>query len=175
MPSTYTLIKGETLTSSAASYTFSAIPSTFTDLVVRVSSRSDYAGNADYANLTINSDTSSIYSNTALRGNGTAAASYNEANVSPSTANYNTRQNADTSTSNTFSSLEIYIPSYTASQNKAFSQFGAQENNNTTAELWPIASLYRSTTAISSLKLQPIFGTNFLSGSSFYLYGVKNA
>jgi hypothetical protein len=40
MPSTYTLIKGETIGSSAASYTFTAIPSTFTDLVLRISVRS---------------------------------------------------------------------------------------------------------------------------------------
>ena len=47
MPSTYTLISSNVLASSAASVTFSAIPSTYTDLVVRASIRSDATSDAD--------------------------------------------------------------------------------------------------------------------------------
>ena len=67
MPNTYELIKGETLTGSAASYTFSAIPSTFSDLVLKVSARTDVNAN-DQIILQINSDTGTNYSKTRLYG-----------------------------------------------------------------------------------------------------------
>ncbi len=56
--------------SSAASVTFSAIPSTYTDLVVRVSARNAGTANAypSIMRVRLNSDTSSLYSSTYLYG-----------------------------------------------------------------------------------------------------------
>jgi hypothetical protein len=44
MANTYTLIESQVLGSSAASVTFSAIPATYTDLVLKFSSRNDDTG-----------------------------------------------------------------------------------------------------------------------------------
>jgi hypothetical protein len=174
MPSTYTLISSNVLGSSAASVTFSAIPSTYTDLVLRISARSTRVANSNNLDLRINSDSSALYSYTYLYGSGSSAAS---SRSSADTSLFISTMNAANSTANTFTSAEIYVPSYTASQNKPLGSFGAFENNSATVnEIDANAHLYRSTTAITSLTLYSGLGSfNFESGSSFYLYGVKNS
>jgi len=54
------------------------------------------------------------------------------------------------------------------------SYFQVTEDNSTTAYVLAIANLLSSTTAISSLTFGG-YGFNFVSGSSFYLYGIKNS
>jgi hypothetical protein len=171
MPSSRFLISSQVLTGTAASVTFSSIPSTYTDLVLRFSSRSDNATTYETIKLTYNNNTSSIYSTTRLIAEVSAVSSTRQA----SRANFNDPYNNGTSsTSSTFSNVEIYIPSYTASQNKPISAFGVAENNASDAGIRAIADLFGSTTAISSIEIANFSG-NFVSGSSFYLYGLKNS
>ena len=68
MPSSRILISSQTLGSSAASVTFSSIPATYTDLVLKVSVRSDVAATADTLFMQFNSITSG-YSETNLYAN----------------------------------------------------------------------------------------------------------
>jgi len=168
---TYTLISSNVLTSSAASVTFSAIPATYTDLVVRASIRTDGAG-TNYVFSRFNSDTGANYSYTHLGGNGSGASSFGSSGASFNYY-YNTSTAADTS--NTFSSLEIYVPSYLASQYKPVSGFQVSENNATAAYIGADANLWSSTSAITSILLSSSSSNNFVSGSSFYLYGISNA
>lgn len=170
MPSTYTLIKGETIGSAAASYTFTAIPSTFTDLVLRVSVRSDISGDATWFDVVLNSDTASNYSSTILYGTGSAAGSFR---VSIARPDYTVA--GATSTSNTFSNGELYFPSYTVSQNKPISAFSTGENNSSTSYLATTAMLWRNTAAITSIQLKNNSTYLFQSGSSFYLYGISKS
>ena len=172
MPSTYELIKGETLASSAASYTFTAIPSTFTDLVVRVSARTDTAAAIESCQVQFNSDTATNYSYVLITGNGSSASSniYSSQNYVGSIP-----ADAATATSDTFASWEMYVPSYLASQNKPLSIIGMQENNQTGAFIRPTAGLWRNTAAITSITFAGVSGGNFVSGSSFYLYGISNS
>ena len=167
---TYTLISSNVLTTTAASVTFSAIPATYTDLVVRVSARSDRANTQDDIRITFNSTTTN-YSYTYLRGNGSAVVS-SSVNSDPWTWFGNI--DAANATSGTFSNGELYIPSYTVSQNKPASAIMAMEDNATTAFMTANANLWRNTAAISSINFALGFG-NFVSGSSFYLYGISNA
>jgi hypothetical protein len=70
----------------------------------------------------------------------------------------------------------MYLPSYLASQNKPSSFYYVNENNSTTAFRWLVnatAALYRSTSAITSIEFKPPATKNFVSGSSFFLYGIK--
>ena len=71
--STYTPIATTTASGSASSVTFSSIPSTYTDLVI-VADILGAASTAD-AVLRFNSDTTSNYSETVIRGDGSSAAS----------------------------------------------------------------------------------------------------
>ena len=73
---TYTLISSNVLTSSQASVTFSAIPATYTDLVLRISAQADGASNAfDNITLTFNGTGTTNHSSTRLTGNGSVEAS----------------------------------------------------------------------------------------------------
>lgn len=170
MATTYTLISSNVLSSSAASVTFSSIPSTYTDLVLRISARSSETATITSIEVEFNS-TASSYSITRLRGNGSAASSSRSSNQTQLTVG---TIPAASATSNTFGSIEVYIPSYTASQNKALGSFNVGENNATAADIYTHAGLWSNTAAISSIVLD-LGGFNFVSGSSFYLYGIKNS
>ena len=172
MPSTYTLISSRVLVSNTASITFSSIPNTFTDLVLRWSAR-DVSGSSNYdIQCEFNGSGGSAYSSTQIYGVGDSAFSNAYQNSAYGRTGFS---NSSDSTSNTFSSDEIYIPSYTASQNKSFMSNGVTENNSTNQRVinGSSASLWRDTSAISSVKLST--GGTFAVGSSFYLYGIKNS
>lgn len=173
MPTTYQLIASNTLGSSAASVTFSSIPNTYTDLVLKWSARTDASGSQyDSIYLKFNGN-SANYSRVTLRGNGAAAASQIASNQTE--ANILISASAPTGTANTFSNVELYIPNYAGSTNKPFSSFSAQENNTTTAFIFANANLWSNTSAITSIALTPEIGPNFVSGSSFFLYGIKKS
>jgi len=166
MPVTYQLIASNVLSSAAASVTFSAIPATYTDLVVRCSVRLD--GSYSMLGITFNASTTSR-STTELQGNGAAAASNRWTTLNVRGANDSAY------TASTFGSAEFYIPNYAGSVNKCASGFGTQETNATGSLMSANALLWSNTTAISSIQLQNPQGANFVSGSSFYLYGIKNS
>jgi len=173
MPSTYTLISSNVLSSSAASVTFSSIPSTYTDLVLKISGRTnDNVNPQGSIRLLINGSTSSVYSFTRLTGNGSTTASYTSG--SGTELYFNFGLSTSQSTSNTFGNAEIYIPSYTANQNKPMGGFQAMETNSSTAFMGITAGLTRITSAITTIEVTTNAGS-FVSGSSFYLYGIKNS
>ena len=174
MATTYELIASNTLSSSAASVTFSAIPNTYTDLVLRTSVRNATNGGASSgSDIRLNGDSSALYSRTRLNkdnSNGVVSTRTNDAtfgNVG--------WESGSTSTSSTFGSCEIYIPNYTSTVNKPFSVFSVSENNDTAQTFIAIvANLYRNTSGITTLFLEPQAGT-YAIGSSFFLYGIKNS
>jgi hypothetical protein len=171
MPNTYTLIKSETLGSSAASYTFSAIPNTFTDLVVRVVAQSAGSG-YDFDNITM------TFNGTGTTNQGTIRLT---GNGSTSGANVGTNQGIilvnvmpkTIVTGSPWSNVEVYIPSYGVSQSKPLSTFGVSVAKQTTAWISTSAGLFADNTVISSIVLTG--SADFVSGSSFYLYGIKNS
>jgi len=173
MPNTYTLISSNVLSSSAASVTFSAIPSTFTDLVVRISARGDVAAASDSIRFSFNGLSSNIISYIRLQGNGSVGASGSGTATSAGWLFYGA--NGSTATASSFASAELYIPSYTSTANKQLSSFATQETNAAAANMATVASLVQLTSAITSIDITPSSSTNFVSGSSFYLYGIKNS
>lgn len=175
MPNTYTLISSNQLTTNTASVTFSAIPATYTDLLLKISARASGSGTLAALAIKFNGSTTSIYSNTALFAYSTAATSSRNSNAVSIPAIDNIEDGGGTA--NSFSSNELYIPSYTVSQNKPTSLFSVVENNTVNNFEWLVyggAGLYRDTAAISSIALTTSAG-DFVSGSSFYLYGIKNS
>lgn len=173
MALTYELIASNTLTTSAASVTFSAIPATYTDLVVKFSARVDGATTGREIRLRTNSDTGSNYSVTVLRGDGSAVSSYRDTNV---TFTAGGRATGTSSTADTFSNVEIYIPNYAGTTNKPMSLFSVNESNTATItnNIVVGANLHRNASAITSIDISPT-SDNFVSGSSFFLYGIKNS
>jgi hypothetical protein len=170
---TYTLIDSEILASSAASVTFSAIPATFTDLVVRASTRPATGGGSfDTLSMRFNGSSAADYSVTYLITNDNVVESGRSSSASRTFIRFG---EGNGTTANTFGSLEIYIPSYTASQNKPFSSVAVSENNATARYMGINAGLFRDNTAISSILIYSENGLDFASTSSFYLYGISNA
>ena len=175
MANTYTLIASNTLSSSAASVTFSSIPATYTDLVLRISARSTYAGTYSQGyvrpnNLAYNP------SSTELVGTGTSATS-TRAGLGAQFG-WDFAIPGATNTSNTFGSMECYMPNYNVVQKKPASLFSVSEGNTATIyETWieVVAGLNAdSTAAITSVYIYDDYA-QFASGSSFFLYGIKNS
>jgi hypothetical protein len=172
MPSTYTLISSNVLATSAASVTFSAIPATFTDLVLRWSSR-DSNSLTDLRVAIIFNNNSASYSYTYIYGNGSSAGSSQATNTFIRINGGSTGADA---TANTFSSSEMYIPNYAGTAYKPVFVIAMPETNAATFTgigMTANAALYSNSTAISRIDLTA--SDSFVSGSSFYLYGIKNS
>jgi hypothetical protein len=171
MPSSRQLIASQTLGTTTSSVTFSAIPGTFKDLILKVSTRISVGATDWPMSLRFNGDTASNYSNTNMYWSGPSAARFSN----QTSATRILGSTGNTATANTFGSIEIYIPSYTASQNKPFGSFGAPETNATSFDdgTQAYAGLWRNTAAITSILISQD-GSGFVSGSSFYLYGLAN-
>ena len=159
---TYTPIATTTLGSAQTSYTFTSIPSTYTDLVLVLSG---YASTGSYeiqiGNGTI--DTGSNYSRTYIYGDGSSAASSRGSNLdrtyitsgttSPGVATLNFMNYSNTNTYKTF----------------------LLRGNDASAATTAAVTLWRSTPAINTIKIAGYSSANISTGSTFTLWGILNA
>ena len=151
----------------AATIDFSSIPSTYTDLCIKLSSRTNRAFPVDGVLIALNGSTSS-FTNKYIEGDGVSA-------YSSSTARVAANATGTTATSNTFANSDIYIPNYAGSSNKSFSGDSVTENNATGAIADLLANLWSNTAAITSISLSPLLGTLFTQYSTATLYGILKA
>ena len=171
MANTYQLIEAKTLGTAVSSVTFSSITQSYNDLKLVYSVRNSGSADPWYQVLIqFNSDTTAynypykyVYglASSAGAGSGNQAVGYS---VSSS------------ATADTFSNGEIYIPNYTSSSfQKPIRGEVVNENSATTNIISFFATSWQGTTApITSLILTQN-ANNFVSGSTFYLYGIKNS
>ena len=150
----------------AANIEFTSIPQTYTDLVIKVSARTNRAAPVDGVNIAFNGSTSS-FTGRYLESDGSSAYSGTSTRIAASAV-------GNTATATTFGNGEIYIPNYTSSNNKSFSGDTVTENNATPALADLIAVLWSNTSAITSIALTPLIGTTFDQYSTAYLYGITN-
>lgn len=150
----------------ASAIEFTNIPQNYTDLLLKVSIRSSAAANVVDGNITFNSSSSS-FSWKELFTNGSSAIS-----GSNTTNNALGQPAANSLTSSTFSSYDIYVPNYISSNNKSFSVDFATENNATLAYLGCIAALWSNTSPINAINIAPSSG-NWQQHSSATLYGIR--
>jgi hypothetical protein len=151
--------------SPVTSFTFSNIPSGYTDLVVKVSPRGTVA--EDGMGIRFNSDSGSNYTFRVVVGQGSAASSFS------GTSSYLPigRQSGSTDTVNTFGNNEFYIPNYTLSNQKSVSVDAVMENNATVARAQLAAGLWSGTAAITSVTVLPGSGS-FATSTTATLYGI---
>jgi hypothetical protein len=130
MAKTYTLISSNTLSSAAASVTFSSIPSTYTDLVLQCSTRTDRS-NQTYDNFRIrfNGDSGTNYSDRVIEGAGGTDIYRSTTSGASQTAlgGANLTTNSSTSTANTFGNFELYIPNYNSTSSRPVSEISIFE------------------------------------------------
>ena len=148
MPITFNKIASVTVGSGgASSIDFTSIPSTYTDLLVKLSIRNTSTQSTNQIYVQPNSATTNL-SSRILVGTGSVAlsASYTS---SSSIWGY---CSGNGSTSNTFGNSEFYFPNYASANNKSINVDSVNETNATDARQSLLAGLWSSTTAISSLK-----------------------
>ena len=173
MPTTYTQIGTAVTVGSggAADITFTSIPATYTDLVIKLSAR-NVTNTETTGAVYFNSDTTNAnYTARRLLGDGSSASSLTSSR--PDFFYIDTTGE----TANTFANCEIYIPNYAGSSQKSLSSDSVTENNATAALAVIIAGLWTGTAAITSIQLKPYTagGGNFAQYTTAYLYGVSNA
>jgi hypothetical protein len=159
--STYTPIATTTLASTATEYTFTSIPSTYTDLVLVVAGQTASTGSSALRVGNGSIDTGSNYSYTNLKGNGTTATS---ARASSITLGYiGEFYNSQTVTI-------VNIMNY--ANTTTFKTFISRSNNAGNAvSTW--VSLWRSTAAINQVRF--LSGDTMQVGTTLTLYGIASA
>ena len=171
MPNTFTLISSSTLASPQASFNFTSIPNTYTDLCIKLSGRSSTGYNAADFYLTLNG-TSSGYSGRYVMKDS------NDANASTSTS-VTTKLllgfvPATQATTNAFGTMEAYIPNYGDSNYKSVYVESATENNGVIQWIYFASGLWSNTAVINQVTLTDATGT-FATNSTAYLYGIKKS
>lgn len=149
-----------TSTGGITTYTFSSIPSTYTDLVLIGSGRS---GNGDFS-IRLNGDTATNYSYTRVYGNGSAVGTDRGSNN-----DYMSGLSWYSASSN--SNVIVNFMNY--SNTTTYKTVLSRHNSNPTM-VGATINLWRSTAAINSIKVG-VFSVAFDAGTTFTLYGIKAA
>jgi hypothetical protein len=122
--------------------------------------------NAPSVLVQLNSDTASNYSITRLRGNGTAASSSRRTSTSFA---YISDDGLSASSANTISTIITQFQDYS---NSTTYKTILSRSNTPDLTVEAIVSLWRSTSAITSIKVF-VLATGFDIGSTFTLYGIE--
>jgi len=164
--STYSTIATTTLGSNQANYTFTSIPSTYTDLILVVAGQ--VSSNVSLA-FQVNGDTGTNYSCTEIFGDGSTASSFRSSNNAQVTvASIGAQINSG---SQWVSTLHFQNYSNTTTNKTILGRTSAAATG-----VNAIVGLYRSTSAISSIKFMGFNNASgFTTGTTFTLYGIAAA
>lgn len=169
MAITYTPLGTLSSTGSTATFSFTSIPGTYTDLVLVCSLRSSYSISTHDTLIRVNGSTSTLYSRTKMEGDGSSGGG--SQNVTQ-TGFYSGQVQGASSTAGYFSTQVINLMDYSSSANyKTF----LSRNNTSTNWVSSIVGLWRSTSAITQIDILNADGANWVSGSTATLYGIKAA
>lgn len=164
MPKTYDPIMTTTLSSAVSNVTLSSIPNIYTDLVFVFSgSKSEIANTF----MRINADSNANYSQTSLYAASTTPTSNRYSNAS--------FLYVDLAGGNANAIHNRILQFNNYSNTTTYKTILIKENNaNADGESLASVGLWRSTSAINSIRLEVTNGS-FNIGSSFTLYGIKAA
>ena len=160
---TYVPLATQTLGSAAASITFSSIPTGYTDLRLVLTATGATAGY--YPQVQFNTDTATNYSYTQVYGDGGSGASGSSSNQSSIIPSAN-------GVSTTIPSMYTYdIFQYANTSVYKTSLIIGAEDGNGSGNICATVSLWRSTAAITSIKI--FLGTpNLNTGTTATLWGI---
>jgi hypothetical protein len=164
--STYEPIATNTLGSNTASYTFTSIPSTYTDLILVVNGQ--VSSNVTVA-CQVNGDTATNYSTTELFGDATAVSCFtNSNNAQIGIMGIGAQINSG---SQWVSTLHFQNYSNSTTYKSVLGRTSA-----TATGVNAIVGLWRSTSAITSIKILGYANASgFTTGTTFTLYGIAAA
>jgi hypothetical protein len=157
----------------AANIEFTSIPGTYDDLWILLSTR--VAGGSYIVNnrIRFNGDAGSNYSRTAIYAYSNTVASSRNTNAIHIL--YGVEPGA-TATSNTFGNSSIYIANYSITTNykQLIADTGPSNNSTSNWQNEYVAGLWRSTSAITSIRLENP-SSNLAQYSTATLYGITKA
>jgi hypothetical protein len=168
LPGNFYSIQTQTVGSGgASSIIFNSIPSTYTHLQIRSISADNYGNIVNSGSIQFNSDsTSSNYNMHLFQGNGSSAFS--------SYSGSSRRIFYDDGGSPYYAAHIIDILDYANTNKYKVSRvLGGVDSNGGNANIYLLSLLWQSTSAITSITLQPEGGSTWQQYSSFALYGVK--
>ena len=159
--STYTPIATATGTGSSTTFTFSSIPSTYTDLVIVLNGSLSSGANV---RMTLNNDSGNNYSMTVLSGDGTSVASFRDT----SQPFFQYLGFADSGMSMVIGNIMNY------SNTTTFKTY-VQRQNKASAQTQAAVGLYRSTSAINRLDIFTSNTATWTTATTVTLYGIASA
>lgn len=164
MAVTYEPIATTTLTASADDVTFTSISSAYTDLIVVFTTKT--TTNSRAVLIQVNGDTGTNYSITRLQGNGSTASSTRES----TTDKWAMMDIAGSSDTNYWPVIGHFMNySNTTTYKTALFRVAGKGEVQANVGLW------RSTSAITSIKLYMSGPQGWASGTTFTIYGIKAA
>lgn len=164
-----------TLAAAQANVEFTNIPQTYTHLQIRVLARSNRASTDDNIAIRFNSDTAANYSNHYLRGDGSSASASGAGSTSTISGADITANNA---TASVFSTHIIDILDYkNTNKAKTIRTLGGYDLNGSGNIRLTSGAWYKNTSsvyeAISTIRLYPATAGDWVTNSSFALYGIN--
>ncbi len=164
---TMTKIATYRVPSTQAVVEFTNIPQGYTDLLLKISARTNRGTEEDGLYMALNGETSTNWIN--IESSGSTL-------LSRSTASYGnnwiSRINGNTSTSNLFGVCDVYISNYTVGFGKVVSTFGVSENNSTTLAYQNIVGTqWNFTKPVTSFSFAA--NASFMTNTTFTIYGIR--
>jgi hypothetical protein len=167
MPSTYTTIATQTVSSDTGTVTFSSIPATYTDLVLVINAKSP-ATTGNNPVFRLNGDSGSNYSYTYISGNGSSAGS---GRLSGSSTGVLGLRSQSLNTTFTYLSITHFMNySNTATYKTVLTRSG-----DATLGVEGGVALWRSTAAVNQIDCYEFAAGAWATGSTLSLYGIKAA
>ena len=161
------------LEADASSVTFSSIPATYEHLQLRGTTSTDRDALHDMVKINLNSDTGSNYSRHNMHGVGSVSQASAQTSQDCSKGSWVSGATDDAAF---YGSMLVDILDY------------AEDTNKNTTLLWTVGGRYNASgnvacvsglwdniAAVTSIVLAPYYGSNFLRGSEFTLYGLKSS
>jgi len=165
----YESIASATGTGSSGTITFSSIPGTYTSLQIRCTSQ--LSSTSNYAILRPNNDSSTAnYTFHSMYGDGSTVTA--DGYITGMDGAYSVNGTSSTQNASAVGMGIVDIIDYASTTKyKTFRSITGYDNNGT-GIIFLISSLWKDTTAISSLTIVAQ-GGNFTTGTTFALYGTK--
>ena len=155
----------------AASVTFAGIPQGYKHLQLRVLARGNNANTFDSFSVRFNGDFGSNYTFHTLYTEGTGTVT--STGVNPYSAFRGTEIAGNTAGANIFGTSIIDFLDYANTTKFKTGRAIGGDDRNGTGIVGLTSGAWMNTSAITSILVQPIFGSSFLQYSEFALYGVK--
>jgi len=156
----------------AANVEFTSIPGTYTHLQIRAIGRTTRVQDQDFISFRVNDDTGANYAYHLLSGDGSTTFTDAQPNLTYGSDFFTTAAN---NTANIFSAFVLDILDYKDTNKfKTFRTLSGGDRNGA-GRMQLHSSLWRSTSAITSIKFYSANSANFVQYSSFALYGIKGA